>query len=43
MEDIIKKWLEYHRVAWEYDVYKIPEERVELLVIMLNSYEQQNK
>ena len=37
MKNIIKKWLDDHRIRWKEDEYKIPEERIDLLITMLKS------
>ena len=37
MKNIIKKWLDDHRIRWKEDIYKIPEERIDLLITMLRS------
>lgn len=37
MKNIIKKWLDDHRIRWKEDIYKIPEERIDLLITMLKS------
>ena len=42
MKIIIKKWLEDHRIRWKEDEYKIPEERIDLLITMLKSRENDN-